>query len=313
MNSTRIAYNKFIVSIIASCTFSWCLAQQGVPDAQARAATLGGKGVTVYAAGDIADCKSLPPAKSGAAKTASLIEAGLAHDKNAMVLTLGDNTYPVGLPTEFENCYQPTWGRFKQRTYPTPGNHDYYTPQAIGYYGYFDKAAGPNRRGYYSFDLGGWHLISLNSYLNPEQHKEQLAWLKADLARNKTYCTLAYWHHPMFSSGGHGSDSRMEAAWKILAAAGADLVLAAHDHDYERFAPKDANGNRDDARGMRQFVVGTGGAKLSLFLLQRADSEAKDNSTHGVLKLTLKQRGYEWEFLPVTEGGYTDHGAALCH
>lgn len=273
----------------------------------------GDKGVTVYAAGDIADCKNLPPAKSGAAKTAALIEAGLARDKNAVVLTLGDHTYPVGLPIEFENCYDSTWGRFKQRTYPAPGNHDYYTPQAIGYYGYFGEAAGPDRRGYYSFDLGGWHLISLNSYLKPEQHKEQLVWLKADLARNKTHCTLAYWHHPMFSSGGHGSDSRMKEAWEILVAAGADLVLAAHDHDYERFAPKNANGNRDDIRGIRQFVIGTGGAKLSLFTLRRADSEAKDNSTHGVLKLTLKQRGYEWEFLPVTEGGYTDHGATLCH
>lgn len=274
---------------------------------------LGDKGVTIYAAGDIADCKNLPPAASGAAKTASLIEVGLARDKNAVVLTLGDSTYPLGLPIEFENCYRPTWGRFKQRTHPAPGNHDYYTPEAIGYYGYFGEAAGPNRRGYYSFDLGGWHLISLNSYLKPEQHKEQLAWLKADLERNKARCTLAYWHHPMFSSGGHGSDSRMEEAWKMLVAADADLVLASHDHDYERFAPKDANGNRNEARGIRQFVVGTGGAKLSWFGLHRSDSEARDNSTHGVLKLTLKQRGYEWEFLPVTEGGYTDRGAALCH
>ena len=311
MNCAR-AY-RFIVSITLFGALSGCLAQQRIPDTQVRAAMLGDKGVTVYAAGDIADCKNRSSAASGAAKTAALIEAGLARDKNAIVLTLGDTTYPLGLPIEFENCYQPTWGRFKQRTYPAPGNHDYYTPEAIGYYGYFGEAAGPNRRGYYSFDLGSWHIISLNSYLKPEQHKEQLAWLKADLERNKAHCTLAYWHHPMFSSGGHGSDSRMEEAWKLLTAADADLVLAAHDHDYERFAPKDANGNRDDARGIRQFVVGTGGAKLSLFVLPRFDSETKDNSTHGVLKLTLKQQGYEWEFLPVAKGGYTDQGVALCH
>ena len=257
---------------------------------------------TFVGAGDIAIC-------GGNAEATARQLDGIG----GTVFTLGDNAYSSGTRADFQNCYEPTWGRHKSRTRPAPGNHDYENPGASAYFEYFGANAGPIGLGYYSFDLGGWHLISLNSYLNPEQHKEQLAWLKADLARNKTYCTLAYWHHPMFSSGGHGSDSRMEAAWKILAAAGADLVLAAHDHDYERFAPKDANGNRDDARGMRQFVVGTGGAKLSLFLLQRADSEAKDNSTHGVLKLTLKQRGYEWEFLPVTEGGYTDHGAALCH
>jgi hypothetical protein len=289
------------------------MAQQLAQEAQARAAMQGDKGVTVYAAGDIADCGKRPAPQTGAAKTAALIEAGLARDKDAVVLTLGDNTYPVGTPEEFENCYQPTWGRFKQRTHPAPGNHDYYTPQAIGYYAYFGDAAGPDRRGYYSFELGSWHVISLNSYLKPKQHKAQMEWLKADLDRNKARCTLAYWHHPMFSSGGHGSDRRMEEAWKMLAAAGADLVLASHDHDYERFAPKDANGERDDARGMRQFVVGTGGAKLTPLGLRRFDSETSDNSTHGVLRLTLKQQGYEWEFLPVDAGGYKDRGAALCH
>ena len=318
MNSTRIAYNKFIVSIIASCTFSWCLAQQGVPDAQARAATLGGKGVTVYAAGDIADCKSLPPAKSGAAKTASLIEAGLAHDKNAMVLTLGDNTYPVGLPTEFENCYQPTWGRFKQRTYPTPGNHDYYTPQAIGYYGYFDKAAGPNRRGYYSFDLGGWHIIALDSNLAPAAHAVQLDWLRADLAAHPARCTLAYWHHPLYSSGGHGSVPKMRDAWKLLADAGAELVLSGHDHDYERFAPQDADGRLDPARGIRQFVAGTGGAYPTPFLFTVAHSEARDSNRTGVLRLRLYTGGYGWEFVESTRLysfgiAPLDHGSAACH
>ena len=304
---------RVIVSVIALGMLSSCTAQQLAQEAQARAAMLGDKGVTVYAAGDIAECRKRPPAESGAAKTAALIEAGLAQDKDAAVLSLGDNTYPVGMPEEFENCYQPTWGRFKQRTYPAPGNHEYYTPEAIGYYGYFGDIAGPGRRGYYSFDVGTWHVISLNSNLKKEQHDAQMAWLKADLERSKAHCTLAYWHHPMFSSGGHGSDSRMEQAWKMLAAAGADLVLAGHDHDYERFAPKDASGDRDDARGMRQFVVGTGGAKLTPLRLRRFDSEVSDNATHGVLKLTLKQQGYEWEFLPVDAGGFKDRGAALCH
>jgi hypothetical protein len=304
---------RWIVSVIAFGTLTGCMAQQLARETQARSVMLGDKGVTVFAAGDIADCKNLPPEKSGAAKTAALVEAGLAADKDAVVLTLGDNTYPVGMPAEFDNCYQPTWGRFKQRTYPSPGNHDYYTPQAIGYYGYFGDAAGPDRRGYYSFDIGGWHIISLNSFLKPEPHRAQMEWLKADIARNKAHCTLAFWHHPVFSSGGHGSDSRMEEAWKMLANAGADLVLAAHDHDYERFAPKNANGERDDERGMREFIVGTGGAKLTPLGLRRFDSETSDNSTHGVLKLTLKQQGYEWEFLPADAGGFKDRGAALCH
>lgn len=304
---------RLIVSFLALGALSGCMAQQLAQEAQARAVMQGDKGVTVYAAGDIADCKKLPPKDSAAAKTAALIEAGLARDDQAVVLAIGDATYPVGMPEEFEHCYRPTWGRFKERTRPVPGNHEYYTPEAYAYYNYFGDIAGPERRGYYSFDVGGWHIIALNSNLKKEQHDAQMAWLKADLDRNKAHCTLAYWHHAMFSSGGHGSDNRMEQAWKMLADAGADLVLSGHDHDYERFAPKNANGARDDARGMREFVVGTGGAKLTPLLLRRADSETSDNSTYGVLKLTLKQQGYEWEFLPADAGGYKDHGAALCH
>ncbi|HEX7648853.1 MAG TPA: metallophosphoesterase [Noviherbaspirillum sp.] len=310
----RIFALRLIVSVIAFGTLTGCMAQQQLAqEAQARAAMLGDKGVTVYAAGDVADCKKRPPKESAAAKTAALIEAGLEREKDAAVLMLGDATYPIGMPEEFENCYQPTWGRFKQRTYPTPGNHEYYTPEAIGYYGYFDNIAGPGRRGYYSVDIGTWHVISLNSNLKPTQNQAQLEWLKEDLDRNKAHCTLAFWHHAMFSSGGHGSDSRMEQAWKLLAAAGADVVLSGHDHDYERFVPKDADGKRDDAHGMREFVVGTGGAKLTPLTLQRSGSAVSDNSTYGVLKLTLKQQGYEWEFLPVDAGGFKDHGAALCH
>jgi len=290
-----------------------CQSEKHAREEQIKAALMPDKGIAVYAAGDIADCKNLQPDESGAAKTAVLISAGLAADKDAIVLTLGDNTYPVGLLSEFTNCYEPTWGKFKTRTYPSPGNHDYYTPNAAGYYAYFGDIAGPARRGYYSFNVGSWHVVSLNSYLKPEAHQAQIAWLKADLEKHRTRCTLAYWHHPMFSSGGHGSDTRMAEAWRLLSAANADLVLASHDHDYERFAPKDADGRLDAQGGMRQFVVGTGGAKLSPLRFRKFDSEVSDNSTHGVLKLVLKEAGYEWEFLPTEKGGFADRGTALCH
>lgn len=292
---------------------SGCQSDKGTRNEPAKAVLLPGKGITVYAAGDIADCKNRNPEQSGAAKTAALIVAGLAGDKDASVLTLGDHTYPLGLLSEFTDCYQPTWGRFKTRTYPSPGNHEYYTPHAVGYYRYFGDIAGPGMRGYYSFKLGSWHIISLNSSLKPEEHKAQLEWLKKDLAQHNAHCTLAYWHHPVYSSGEHGNDARMQDVWEMLYAAGADLVLSAHDHNYERFAPQDANGQRDELRGIRQFVVGTGGAKLTLLRFRKPNSEISDNSTHGVLRLTLKDIGYEWKFLPVKEGGFSDRGTARCH
>lgn len=297
-----------LASLLAACQFD-----HRVREEQAKAILLPEKGVSLFAAGDIASCKSIRPQDSGAAKTAAIVTAGLAMDKEAVVLTLGDNTYPVGLLSEFEECYAPTWGQFKDRTRPSPGNHEYYTPHAVGYYAYFGEAAGPARRGYYSFAHGSWRIISLNSYLEPAEHNAQIAWLKEELVRNPSTCTLAYWHHPLYSSGGHGNDKRMQEAWAILHAAGAEVVLASHDHNYERFAPQDAEGQRDDERGIRQFVVGTGGAKLTPMRFRRFHSEVSDNASHGVLKMVLKQAGYEWEFLPVEKDGFTDRGAALCH
>ena len=214
---------------------------------------------------------------------------------------------------EFISCYEPTWGRFKDRTYPAPGNHEYNTPAAIGYFGYFGAAAGPDGRGYYSTDLGAWHIVSLNSNLKDDAQRAQLAWLKQDLGQHRSRCTLAFWHHPMISSGGHGNNETMQDLWRALASAGADVVLAGHDHNYERFAPLDRDGKRNDERGIRQFIVGTGGAKLTPLGLRKPNSEASDNSTYGVLKMVLKESGYEWEFLPLPGSSFTDRGAAFCH
>jgi hypothetical protein len=318
MLSNRTSH-RVLTSATAALSFpflvglSGCQSDKSSTPGNVSTGSIPGKGINVYAAGDIADCKKVAPERSGAAKTAALIEARLAEDPDAVVLSLGDHTYPVGLHEEFTYCYEPTWGRFKDRTYPTPGNHEYYTPKAVGYYTYFGTIAGPGQRGYYSFRLGNWHVISLNSYLKPEEHLVQMEWLKADLEKNKARCTLAYWHHPFYSSGGHGSSPRMKDAWKVLVESGADVVLSSHDHDYERFSPQDENGREDTKRGMRQFVVGTGGAELTPFWFRKSNSEVSDNSSFGVLRLNLKPTGYEWEFLPIDKDGFRDRGAALCN
>ena len=287
------------------------------PEAAHARKTLSGKPIakslTVYAAGDIADCKKAPPAESMAAKTAALITAGLAQDNKALVLTLGDNTYPVGRPEEFINCYDATWGKFKTKTLPSPGNHDYGMPLALGYYNYFDELAGPDRRGYYSKTAGNWLILSLNSNLGEIPMQEQLSWLKEQLKDNKRLCTLAYWHHPVFSSGGHRSNEVMQEAWKMLVTAKADIVLASHDHDYERFVPLNAEGERDDKNGIRSFVVGTGGASLTPMFFAKSTTEIRDNTTHGVLKLNLHAKSYDWEFLPVEGQSFTDKGQGNCH
>jgi acid phosphatase type 7 len=312
LNRKRIAFAASAIALLI-VQFSACQSSKSVRESATKALLMPDKGITIYAAGDIANCENRTPEDSKAAKTAALIAGRLESDPQAAVLTLGDHTYPVGLLSEFTSCYDQTWGQFKGRTYPSPGNHEYYTPRAVGYFSYFGNAAGPGRAGYYSFNLGTWHVVSLNSYLKPEQHQAQLAWLKADLAQSHARCTLAFWHHPRYSSGGHGNNPQIDDAWKLLYAAGADVLLSAHDHNYERFAPQDGIGELDEQRGIRQFVVGTGGASLTPLRFRKSNSEVSDNASYGVLKLVLKDIGYEWEFLPVERDGFTDSGATLCH
>jgi 3',5'-cyclic AMP phosphodiesterase CpdA len=276
-------------------------------------------GYTVYAAGDIAYC-TYPDAKySHAADTAAVVALGLKQDPQAAVLTLGDHTYPNGRAAEFASCYGPTWGQFRDRTYPAPGNHEYATRGATPYFDYFGARADAVdvRRGYYSFDLGAWHLVSLNSNVHGPDMAAQLAWLRADLASHPARCTLAYWHHPLYSSGGHGNVATMHDAWDILYQAGAEIVLSGHDHDYERFAPQDADFHLDTERGIRQFVVGTGGAYATPFLWRRANSQFRENNRFGVLRLRLLDDGYEWQYMPVADsidaGPGPDHGSEKCH
>jgi len=263
--------------------------------------------VVIWAAGDIGYCGPSGPASAPAARTARLM-AGDTHP----VLALGDLAYPRGRQRDFDECFAPAWGSLRPRLLPVPGNHDYDTRGALPYYRYVEGLAPDAGRGYYALRLGAWRVIALNSNVDARPGSEQLRWLRAELAARRSRCTLAFWHHPRFSSGDHGDDDRMDAAWGLLHEAGADLVLAGHDHDYERFAPLDADGRPDPLRGMRQFVVGTGGAPLRRFGEIRPGSEARNAETYGALRLTLRDGGYDWAFVPVDGQTFRDSGSGHC-
>jgi 3',5'-cyclic AMP phosphodiesterase CpdA len=266
--------------------------------------------LTIVAAGDIGQCFSAPAAASAAARTAALVSP-----LDALVLTLGDHAYDAGRPAEFANCFDPTWGAFKDRIRPTPGNHDYYTPGGEGYFGYFGPQAGPDRRGYYSFDHGGWHFISLNSLVDVSAGSAQYLWLQSDLAQSSgSLCTIAYWHYPAFNSGAtYGSNREMRPFFDALHAAGVEIVLSGHEHIYERFAPQKGDGTADPARGVRQFVIGTGGHALYEFGTPLPNSEFRYNANWGVLRLTLGPDSYGWQFAPVGGGAPIDAGTGTCH
>lgn len=261
-------------------------------------------------AGDIAQCGAQTAEQSAAAQTASLIQASAY----AVVYTLGDNTYPNGAIEEFQSCYDPTWGAFKDRTYPCSGNHDYGTLDAAGYFEYFGNRAGPSRRGYYSYDLGNWHIVALNSNINAQVGSPQEKWLRSDLASHaQSRCLLAYWHHPVFSSSAaHGNDPKMAEIWQTLGEFGADVALVGHDHGYERFSPQRSDATLD-ANGIRQFVVGTGGASFYSFAAPQPNSEVRIENAFGVLRFTLREASYDWLFIPVDPTKPIDSGHAECH
>jgi acid phosphatase type 7 len=235
----------------------------------------------------------------------------------AVVLTLGDNQYENGTLAKLRRSYDQSWGRLRSRTRPAPGNHDYRTAGAAGYFDYFGAAAGRRSTGFYSFDVGAWHLIALNSECahigGCGKGSLQERWLRADLAANPARCTLAYWHKPRFSSGMHGSDATYTDFWRALYEAGADVVLVGHDHDYERFAPQTPDARADPARGIRQFVVGTGGKTHYGFRTVEPNSQVRNSGTFGVLRLTLRPSSYSWRFLPEPGKAFTDAGKGTCH
>jgi len=272
--------------------------------------TAPGHDPTIAAAGDIACDSSTPGATTcHQAATADLLAAG----NFTAVLGLGDHQYPSGALGDFNAYYDPTWGRVKAKTYPAPGNHEYQTSGAAGYFAYFGDRAGPAGRGYYSFDVGSWHIISLNSEISTATGSAQETWLKGDLAANSQRCTLAYWHKPLFSSGPHGNNPGVKPLWDALYAAGAELALAGHDHDYERFAPQTPTGSADAPQGIREFVVGTGGKEHYSISSTKPNSQVHNTDTFGVLRLTLHPDGYDWEFVPEAGKTFTDSGTSSCH
>ena len=257
-------------------------------------------------AGDIADC-----ALRADGETAAIID-GIA----GTVFTAGDNAYEDGTIEQFRDCYGPTWGRFLARTRPAPGNHDWAKGDLAGYRAYFGAAAGPAGVSWYSYDLGTWHIVVLDSDCTQAKgcgpDSAQGRWLAADLKASSARCTMAIWHHPRFSSGFHGNDRNVAPFWDALYTAGADVIVNGHDHDYERFAPQDPDGNEDRARGIREFVVGTGGADLRPFLIPDRNSELRLAVSHGIIRFTLHPGAYEWQFIPTT-GDVRDAGKANCH
>jgi hypothetical protein len=283
----------------------------------------------VMAAGDIACDRGDPAYNSGNGTGTACMQLATSNELSTAVavLPLGDDQYNSGTLSAFDTVYDPTWGRYKANTYPASGNHEYETSGAAGYYSYFGRAASPqdthctaNCKGYYSYNLGAWHLIALNSECAQvggcNAGSPQERWLKADLAAHSNLCTLAYWHRPLFTSGISLGDSDMHDVWEDLYNAHADLVLNGHDHIYERFAPQDPSGTADPTNGITEIIVGTGGADHESFVSTAANSVVRDNTTFGVLKLTLLPTSFAWQFLPETAGGngtFTDSGSQACH
>jgi hypothetical protein len=285
--------------------------------------------VVIAAAGDIACDRA--PREHGSCVHGATADAVAADTDVSAVLALGDLQYECGELANFRQFYDPTWGRFKDLTRPVPGNHEYAVGArcepgtargAAGYFDYWNGVgadtgpAGDRTRGYYSYDLGAWHVIALNANCGEvggcEADSPQGVWLQEDLAAHPSECTLAYWHQPRFSSGTHGGDEAVDGFWRLLYDAGADVVLNGHDHSYERFAPQTPDGASDPGRGIRQFVVGTGGAALRPIPREAPNSELRDAMTHGYVRMTLRSGGYDWQFVPVAGGSFTDSGTGAC-
>jgi acid phosphatase type 7 len=269
----------------------------------------GGKArtVTLVGAGDIAGCDFKADRKT----------ARLVGKIGGTVFTLGDSVYPDATRAQFRKCYDPTWGKYKDRTRPVVGNHEYDTSDAKPYFNYFRWRAG-RPRGYYSYDRGAWHIVALNSNCEEvggcDWKSAQGRWLRRDLTRHRARCTLAYFHHPLYSSGNDYDSSQVKPFWHLLYNHHADVILSGHAHRYERFARITPSGARSSARGIRQFIIGTGGAPGAS---QKGPDEprvqAKKVGAPGVLKLELGSDFYNWKFVPVVGRNYTDSGRARCH
>jgi hypothetical protein len=268
------------------------------PSTATPAATASAEPQVLVGAGDISSCDN----------DNDELTAQLLDQIPGTVFTTGDNAYDAGTPDQYLRCYAPTWGRHKDRTKPVPGNHEYGTPNAAGYFEYFD-----NIPPYYAYDLGSWRIYALDSEIDVSEESAQVQWLLQDLAANPRQCVLAYWHTPRWSSGAvHGNDRTVRTLWRTFYEAGAELVLNGHEHSYERFAPMDGDG-LPNPQGLREIVVGNGGRSLYGFDAPLPTTEIRDNISYGVLKVTLYDTGYDWEFIPAAGSTFTDRGSGTCH
>lgn len=270
--------------------------------------------VVLVGAGDIARCG--PENLHYPQATAALLDS-----LSGSVFAIGDLAYNDGLETEFNRCFDATWGRHRARLHPVPGVHDMIAPNASGYFNYFGPSAGDPTKGYYSFNYGAWHVVVLNSVCTKAPTlpgactatSPEGQWLQADLAANPTACTVALWHIPLYTSTAADATPAVQPFWQILYSAGADLIINGHAHNYERFAPQDPNGNLDTISGIREFVVGTGGESLQGFTTVAPNSEVRNNTTRGVIQFTLHASSYDWQFIPVVGQTFTDSGTQACH
>ena len=271
------------------------------PSPVSNVAAPGGPPGTLVGAGDIALCGS-----AGAEATAKVLD-----DLRGTVFAAGDVAYPIGAEADFRDCYGPTWGRHRARTRPVPGNHEYQTPGASGYYDYFGGNAGPAGLGYYSYTVGPWLVLAVNSEIPSGPGSPQYEWVRAELTRDARLCTAVIWHRPLFSSGRNGPNADMRELWRLLYSRDVDIVINGHDHIYERFAPQTPDGQYDPDRGIRQFTVGTGGAPPTP-VGSSANSEIAA-SIWGVASFTLQSDSYRWDFVPVEGESFRDSGVGRCH
>jgi hypothetical protein len=303
MKKPALLFVSMVSAVLLACTMTVLTAAPGV----------GQTTVTLVGAGDIASCSY----------DQDRATANLLANVSGTVFTLGDNVYPDGTAAQFQNCYHPTWGAQKSRTKPSVGNHEYYTPDATGYFGYFGAKAGNPARGYYTYKRGSWRIIVLNSNCSEVGGCGELSvqgnWLRQTLINYPARCTLAYFHHPLFASTGAASPE-VRPFWHVLYDRNVDVILNGHAHYYERFAPQRPDGTRDESRGIREFVVGTGGAPpVNPMTSPRVansvvDSEKSPGTTaYGVLRLRLSAGSYTWKFLPVAGETFTDSGTGQCH
>src|SRR5213594_3514219 len=262
-----------------------------------------GAAALLIGAGDIARCDRTNDEATGLL---------LDNYPTATVFTAGDNINGNGSLNDFNGCYGPSWGRNKSRTRPGVGDQDYKTAGAAGYHQYFGAAAGDSAKYYYSYDLGAWHIMVLNDNISMAAGSPQEQWLRAELAANTEQCTLAYWHHPRFSSTGTNNLASVKPLWDALYAYHADVVLNAHYNNYERFGPQNPAGAAD-ANGVREFIVGTGGLDLQNPGGAKPNSQVRNGTTYGVLMLTLDTDTYSWEFVPIAGQTFSDAGTTACH